>query len=74
MAGMIAVFLFFFERTEIIVGGRAFPYVLLASIGLSVVFVGVFNDKFKSNITVPIGIFGWIVTFCLLYYHYSGKY
>ena len=73
MAIMTAIVSFAIDSIEAVVGESVSPYLLIIVIGMSVIAVGFFNDKYKSTVTVPIGVCGWIVTLILLFIHYSSQ-
>lgn len=71
MAVVIAFVLFGAQRLESRVGSKVAPYLFFVLLGLSVIAVGFFNDRYKSRVTVPVGVAGWIIVFVMLFSHYS---
>ena len=64
---IVSGFVFFAMRpVEGLFGEKVGPYVLLGVIGVSVIAVGILNDKCPSRVTLPLGLLGWLVTALLL--------
>jgi len=72
-AALYAFAIFGYEAMESYVGPGVAPYILVASVGVSAVIVGWFNDRYPERITVPAGACGWVVVFALAYLHYSRQ-
>jgi hypothetical protein len=60
---IVSGFVFFAMRpVETLLGEKLGPYILLGVIGVSVIAVGILNDKCPPRITVPLGLAGWFIT------------
>ena len=73
MTGVIAFVLFGSKRLELHIGITYTAYLFFVLLAILVIAVGVFNDRFKSNVTVPIGTVGWLVVFVMLFIHYTRQ-
>lgn len=71
MAVCAAYALFAVDYVEALVGENVSPYLVFVLIGVLVIAVGFFNDRFKANVTVPVGVIGWVITLIILFVHYS---
>jgi hypothetical protein len=69
MAVVIAFVLYGAQRLESHVGANVAPYLLFVVLGVCVIAVGFFNDRYKAKITVPVGIAGWVVVLVMLFFH-----
>ena len=73
MSVLIAFILYGVKSIEIWVGANATPYVVFVLLGVLLIAVGIFNDRFRARVTVPVGVAGWAIVLIMLLVHYSNQ-
>jgi hypothetical protein len=58
---------------EKMVGERAFPYIVYVIIGCFAIGNIIAFRKMPAAIGVAMGGIGWLITFAMLYYHFSHQ-
>lgn len=69
----VAFALYGFQRLESRVGTEVTLFVSFVLIGLSVIAVGFFDDRYSSKVTIPVGVAGWIIFFAMTFFHFSQQ-
>jgi hypothetical protein len=73
MSAIVAFALYGMRPLESVVGENVSPYLAFVLLGVSVILVGFFNDRYEERITVPVGIVGWVIVLVMLFIHYSNQ-